>query len=245
MNPPIIGLTTYNDKNKYGFSVASLMHRYIEVIIETGGLPVMIPSGLPENIRQSLLERLDGLLLTGGGDISIERFSGESNPRMVGVDPERDATEFALILAAVDSGKPFLGICRGFQVVNVALGGTLYTHIQEQFPGALKHDYDSGTERRLLAHEVMVEKTSRLAGILGEINLEVNSLHHQGIKDPAPDLRPAAYAPDGLVEALELPDHPFGMAVQWHPEWLTDQAVTRRLFRAFIEAAAKEQAYAP
>jgi putative glutamine amidotransferase len=182
---------------------------------------------------------LDGILLPGGGDISIERFGGEFHPRIDRGDPDRDAIEIALLRNATESGKPFLGICRGFQMVNVALGGTLYTHIQDQMPGAIKHDYDSVTERKLFAHSVKVEQTTHLANVLGEIKLNVNSLHHQGIKDLAPALRPAAYAPDGLVEAVELPEHPFGMAVQWHPEWLLEQPVMQRLFRAFVDAAKK------
>jgi putative glutamine amidotransferase len=237
MSTPIIGLTTYNNKNKYGFPFAALMHAYIAALTESGGIPVMIPSGLADDTLQSLLGRLDGLLLTGGGDIAIGRFDGQWHRRVEGVDPDRDAIEIALLQAAAESGKPFLGICRGIQVINVALGGNLYTHIPDQFPGALKHDYDSGSERQLLVHEVNVEKSSQLAAILGETGIKVNSLHHQGIKELSPALRPAAYAPDGLVEAVELPNHPFGMAVQWHPEWLTDQLVTRRLFRAFVEAA--------
>ena len=239
MSTPVIGLTTYNGENKYGFPIAALMHKYIAALTEAGGAPVLIPSGLADEAVQSLIGRLDGILLTGGGDIAIERFDGESHPRVDGVDPDRDAVEFALLRAAAESGKPFLGICRGFQVVNVALGGTLYTHIQDQFPGALKHDYDSGSQRQVLAHKIRVEKTSHLADILDETDLQVNSLHHQGVKDLAPLLSPVAYAPDGLVEAVELPNHPFGIAVQWHPEWLTDQPVTRRLFQAFVEAAGK------
>jgi putative glutamine amidotransferase len=239
MSTPIIGLTTYNNKNTFGHPIAALAYSYIAVLTEAGGAPVLIPSGLTEDARQSLLIRLDGILLTGGGDIASEHFYGESHPLVDGVDPDRDEVEFALLRAAAESGKPFLGICRGFQVANVALGGTLYTNIQDQFPGALKHDYDSGTQRQFLAHEVDVEKTSHLAGILGENRLRVNSLHHQGLKSLAPELRQAAYAPDGLVEAVELPGHPFGMAVQWHPEWLTDQPATRRLFRAFVVAAGK------
>ncbi len=237
MSSPIIGLTTYNNKNKYGFPFAALMHAYIFALSEAGGVPVMIPSGLTEDARQSLLGRLDGLLLTGGGDIAIGRFEGELHRRVDGVDPDRDAIEFGLLQAAAESGKPFLGICRGIQVINVALGGNLYTHIPDQFPGAIKHDYDSGLQRQLLVHEVNVEKSSQLAVILGETGIKVNSLHHQGLKRLSPALRPAAHAPDGLVEAVELPNHPFGMAVQWHPEWLTDQPATRRLFRAFVEAA--------
>jgi putative glutamine amidotransferase len=237
MSTPVIGLTTYNDKTKYGFPIAALQHKYITALPDAGSAPVMIPSGLTENARESLLGHLDGLLLTGGEDVAIERFNGEAHPRVEGVDLDRDSVELALLQAVAESGIPFLGICRGFQVVNVALGGTLFTHIQDQFPGAIKHEYDSISQRQLLAHAVFVEKASHLASILGEINLDVNSLHHQGAKDLSPVLRPAGYAPDGLVEAMEFPGHPFGLAVQWHPEWLTDQPVTRRLFRAFVEAA--------
>jgi putative glutamine amidotransferase len=237
MSTPVIGLTTYNQKNKAGFPVASVMHAYVTAVREAGGAPLMIPSGLSEEACQIILERLDGLLLTGGGDISVDRFDGEYHARITGVDPERDALEFALLRHSMEAGLPFLGICRGFQVVNVALGGTLYTHIQDQLPGAIKHDYDSGSQREFLAHEVRVVKSSHLAGILGDTSLKVNSLHHQGAKDLAPSVIPIAHAPDSLVEAFELPDHRFGIAVQWHPEWLTEQPATRRLFQAFVEAA--------
>jgi putative glutamine amidotransferase len=237
MSCPLIGLTTYNDKNQYGFPIAALMHKYIQAVSSAGGIPLLIPSGLTEETRRSLFERVDGLLFTGGGDIAIERFGGEVHPRLVSVDPARDTVEFPLLQAAADSGKPFLGICRGFQVANVALGGTLYTDITDQMPGAIKHDYDSATQRQVLAHEVSVEKGSRLAGIFSETLLHVNSLHHQGAKNVAGTLAPVAHAPDGLVEAVELPDHPFGIAVQWHPEWLTDQPSPQRLFAAFVEAS--------
>ena len=239
MSAPIIGLTTYNGKNKYGHPIVALMEKYISAVSEAGGVPILIPSGMTGAAVKVLFDRVDGILLTGGGDIAIERFNGESHPRVEGVDPDRDAVEIALVQAAAESSKPFLGICRGFQVVNVALGGTLYTHIQNQFPGALKHDYDSDLQRQYLAHPIRVENGSALAGILGESRINVNSLHHQGAKDLAPGIKAAAYAPDGLVEGLELPGHPFGMAVQWHPEWLMDQPVTRRLFGAFVEAAGK------
>ena len=235
---PLIGLTTYNQANKYGYPVAALMHKYIQVVTGAGGAPVLIPSGLAEAAVLALAHRLDGILFTGGGDIASRRFGGPDHPRVSDVDPARDAVELALAQAAVDLGRPFLGICRGFQVVVVALGGTLYSDIAGQKPGAIKHAYDSGTERELLAHEVKVKAESRLAAILGELVLKVNSLHHQGAKDIAPRLAPAACAPDGLVEAVELTGHPFGFAVQWHPEWLTDQPSTQRLFRAFVAAAA-------
>jgi putative glutamine amidotransferase len=237
MSTPIIGLTTYNGENKYGFPVAALMHNYVAAVTEAGGTPVLIPSGLTEDACQALIKRLDGILLTGGGDIASDRFKGEPHPREEGVDPARDEIEFSLLQSAVESGRPFLGICRGLQMVNVTLGGALFTHIPDQLPGAIKHDYDSGTQREFLAHTVDIVKNSHLAGILGEIHLNVNSLHHQGVKELAPGLRPTAYAQDGLVEGVEMQNHPFGMAIQWHPEWLRDQPATRRLFRAFVNAA--------
>jgi putative glutamine amidotransferase len=240
MSNPVIGVTTYNGENKYGHPIVALMQRYVSAVSEAGGVPVLIPSSITGEAVKALFDRLDGLLLTGGGDIATERFDGAPHTSVGGVDPARDILELALLQAATESGRPFLGICRGFQVVNVALGGTLYTHIQDQFPGAIKHDYDSDSQRQYLAHVIRLEKGSALAGILGEAEIYVNSLHHQGAKDLASALKPVAYAPDGLVEGLELPDHPFGLAVQWHPEWLTDQPVTRRLFGAFIQAADKD-----
>lgn len=240
MPVPVIGLTTYNGKNTYGLPIVALGRAYINALTKVGAVPVLVPSGMTKSARQFLLERLDGLLLTGGGDIAIERFGGGSHPRVAGVDPERDEVEISLFLAAMESGLPFLGICRGLQVVNVALGGTLFTHIQDQLPDAIKHDYDSGSQRQLLAHEVNVAKASHLVDILGQNIIRVNSLHHQGIKELAPNLHPVGHSPDGLVEAVELVNHPFGMAVQWHPECLMDQPITQRLFQAFVDAAGRE-----
>lgn len=205
--------------------------------MQAGGVPVLIPSELDESDWMELYLRLDGILLSGGGDIAVERYNGLPHPRVDGVDEARDALEFGLLNSAIKEGKPFLGICRGSQVVNVGLGGTLYTHVEDQHPDALKHDYFPNFSRNRLSHPVRVEEGSRLAEIVGEPVLQVNSLHHQGIKDLAPRLKPIAYAPDGLIEAVELSDHPFGLAVQWHPEWLTDQQPTRNLFKAFVNSA--------
>ena len=156
----------------------------------------------------------------------------------VGVEVGQQAVVLAAmkVRAAAEDGKPFLGICRGFQVANVALGGTLYTHIPDQHPNALRHDWYPDIPRDTIAHEVRIEEDSRIGQIFGAPLLRVNSLHHQGIKDLAPVLNAVGYAPDGLIEAVELPDHPFGCAVQWHPEWLTTQHEMRNLFRKFVEA---------
>jgi putative glutamine amidotransferase len=235
---PIIGITTYNATNSHGQPTILLQRSYVRAVMEAGGVPVMIPSSLAEDGWDALYSRLDGVLFSGGGDIALEHFSGEPHPRVYDVDPQRDSVELKMIQASASDGKPFLGICRGAQLVNVGLGGTLYTHIPDQLPGALDHAYP-GHLRTTLVHEVNIEEGTRIAEVLGEPIVKVNSLHHQGLKDIAPSLRVAGHAPDGLVEAVELPDHPFGIAVQWHPEWLTDQQSTRNLFRKFVEAAEK------
>ncbi len=237
MAKPLIGITANNGENRYGRPAVVLLRTYTDAVIRAGGAPVIIPSALPEDGWRTLYAHLDGILFSGGGDIVPERFNGASHPRVDNLDPERDDLEIPLLQTAVQDGKPFLGICRGIQVVNVALGGTLYTHIADQYPNALRHDYYPDYPRDKLAHPVRVEEGSHLAEILGEPILQVNSLHHQGLKDIPAMLKVTAYAPDGLVEGLELPDHPFGIAVQWHPEWLQAHAPMRALFRSFVEAA--------
>jgi putative glutamine amidotransferase len=233
---PVIGITTYQDKGPSGLPNVMIFQAYVRALMQAGGVPVLIPSVLAEDGWGTLYKRLDGVLLAGGGDISLEHFEGDTHPRIDGVDPLRDSVELSLFRAAIEDGKPFFGICRGIQLVNVGLGGTLYTHIPDQHPNAIDHTYP-GNMRTVLVHEVKMEAGTRAAEILGEPILQVNSLHHQGLKDVAPELRITGYAPDGLVEAVELPNHPFGLAVQWHPEWLTDQQPTRALFKAFVDAA--------
>jgi putative glutamine amidotransferase len=233
---PIIGITTNQSTNANGQPTIMLMQSYVNAVIQAGAVPVLIPSRIAEDGWEAVYSRLEGVLFSGGGDIAMEFSPGEPHPRIDGVDRARDSVELKMLQAAASDGKPFLGICRGCQVMNVALGGTLYTHIPDQLPDALDHDYP-GNMRRVLVHEVKLEEGTHLAKIFEESILKVNSLHHQGIKDVAPAMRVAGYARDGLVEAVELPDHPFGLAVQWHPEWLTDQEGTRNLFRKFVEAA--------
>jgi len=235
---PVIGITTFESNNPDGLPIATLLHAYIQAIMQAGGVPVLIPSMLAEQGWDVLYERLDGILFSGGGDIAPGYYHGENHQRIAGIDPLRDTIEFNLLRAVVADGKPFLGICRGIQTVNVGLGGTIYEHLGEQFRGEIDHTYPS-TMRTTLVHEVKIEEGTRIAEVVEEPILKVNSLHHQGLKDIAPNLRVTAHAPDGLVEAVELPDHPFGLAVQWHPEWMTDQLSTRKLFKAFVDAAGK------
>ena len=233
---PIIGITTFESTNPDGLPTVTLLQAYVYAITQAGGVPVLIPSMLVESGWNVLYGRLDGVVFSGGGDIAPERFGGENHPRVAGIDLLRDSIELNLLRALVDDGKPFLGICRGIQTVNVGLGGTLYEHLGEQFAKGIDHTYPS-TMRTHLVHEVKIEEGTQIAEAVGEPILKVNSLHHQGLRDVAPALRVTGYAPDGLVEAVELPEHPFGLAVQWHPEWMTDQLSTRKLFKAFVDAA--------
>ncbi len=238
MTRPLIGITTRNGKDVDGHPTVGLQQAYVNAVTEAGGAAVPIPCNLPQEILKDLYSRLDGVLFSGGGDIAIELFSGSPHPRVEGVDPLRDAAELTLLRSAAEGSKPMLGICRGAQLMNVALGGTLYTHLRDQLPNALDHDYP-GSLRRVLVHPVNVDETSRSAEIFGETFLQVNSLHHQGLKDIAPGLRVVGRAPDGLAEVVEIPYHPFAVAVQWHPEWLTDQPAMQRLFHSFVDAARK------
>jgi putative glutamine amidotransferase len=214
----------------------SVTEAYVQAILQAGACPVLIPLGLPIETLDALFSHLDGILFTGGGDIAAAYYTTPDHPRVTEVDPDRDRVEFYLLAKAVQQGAPFLGICRGLQLVNVGLGGTLSADILSERPGALNHAYYPGWPRDHLAHPVELSPGTRLAGILSETLLSVNSLHHQAIDRLALDLTPAAYSPDGLVEAVELPGHPFGLAVQWHPEWLTTHASMRALFRAFVQA---------
>jgi len=237
---PIIGLTTRKALTPAGLPVVMVQHTYIHAIIQAGGTPILIPSDLPKARWRELHQRLDGILFTGGGDIALEHFNGQPHPKVDGVDEARDVLELDLAHSAAEAGTPFLGICRGLQVANVALGGTLYTDIYDQATGALNHSYENTDplkERTHLVHAIRIEANSRIRDILGASLLQVNSLHHQGIKDLAPGLQATAFAPDGIIEAIELPDHRFGIAVQWHPEWLTDDESAQRLFKAFVDAA--------
>lgn len=238
MKKPLIGITTRNGKDADGHQTISIQHSYVNAITQAGGVAIPIPSVLPKENFMQLYSQLDGILFSGGGDISLDYFNGLDHPRIDGIDDARDSTELTLMRSAANDGKPILGICRGAQVMNIALGGTLYTHIIDQLPGAIDHDYP-GNMRRVIVHPVNVDETTRAAEIFGETLLKVNSLHHQGLKAIAPPLRVAGHAPDGLVEVVELPDHPFAVSVQWHPEWLTDQQPTRNLFKAFVDAATR------
>lgn len=236
MAAPLIGITTDRMVRDSGLLQQGITQAYIEAVYQAGGCPVLIPLGGPEAMYAELAQRLDGLLFTGGGDVHPAAYASQPHPKVAYVDEDRDRVEIALLHLAIERRLPFLGICRGLQVINVALGGSLFEDIVAQRPDSLKHDYSPGYPRNYLAHSVDIQNGSRLEQVLALQQAQVNSLHHQAVRRLAKGLTATASAPDGVVEALELEDYPFGMAVQWHPEWLREHLCMRALFRTFIQA---------
>ncbi len=234
--PPLIGLTGGTDCNKTGSILCQVGQAYVTAIQKAGGMPLLIPTGENSGSLQPLIERLDGILLTGGGDIDPTRFHGQPHPKVYGISPERDALELSLIEEGLSAGKPLLAICRGIQVLNVAFGGSLHTHIEGQVKNSLKHDWFPDYPRDKLAHSISLKKGSILQSIFNQESIEVNSLHHQGINQVGQDLEAIGVAPDGLVEALVVKNADFALGIQWHPECLPENPGMQALFMAFISA---------
>ncbi|HSH04451.1 MAG TPA: gamma-glutamyl-gamma-aminobutyrate hydrolase family protein [Anaerolineae bacterium] len=237
-SPPLIGCTTYRKTAQDPpIDVFALMPHYINAVRAAGGIPILIPLGLTENELNHIFNRIDGLLLPGGGDIDPAIYQGHMHATVSGIDVDRDRIEFHLVKRAYTEKKPLLAICRGHQVMNVALGGTLWEDVHSQMNDGLKHDYND-LDRTQRPHQVRIEASSHLARALGRDVSPVNSIHHQGIRQLSPKLIPTAWAPDGLIEAIEAPDHPFAVGVQWHPENLvTSDDAMLNLFKAFVTAA--------
>lgn len=202
---------------------------YVRALEGAGLVPLAIPMILAPDRAAAALEAVRGLVLTGGEDVAPARYGAAPHPRLGDVDPARDAAELALIDAARRRRLPILAICRGIQILNVALGGTLYQDLDSERPGPVPHNEASN-------HAVRVEAGSLLERTLGTRSASVNSRHHQAIRDLAPGLKAVAWADDGVIEAAEPADAgaPWIVAVQWHPEDLTERA----LFDGFARAVA-------
>lgn len=207
---------------------------YIIALESAGLVPLVVPPLTSTVAARTILATVDGLVLTGGEDVDSALYGQERHSKGGMPNRTRDATEIALVLAARELAKPVLAICRGPQLLNVALGGTLIQDIGSQVPGALEHNATGDRASRV--HDVDVEAGSRIAEAMGAIHLSVNSLHHQSVGELAPGLRITARAPDGIVEGVES-DSPdwWAIAVQWHPEEMNDspEPWDRGLFRAF------------
>lgn len=247
-NRPVIGITTQTLQSIDGIPASLpdswvMNQRYFIAATMVGGVPWMIPlldDDLP-TLRE-IYERLDGILIPGGVDMDPATFGETRHPKLGALDPARDRVELQLTRWAIEDKKPVLGLCRGIQVINVSLGGTLYQDIEAQVPAAIKHDYfpTAGFERDHLAHEVELAPGTRIRKALERGRIQVNSMHHQAIKDLAPALVASAVAPDGLVEAVEHDSDHFLVGVQWHPEvFEMSDPHTRHLFAEFIAQSMK------
>ncbi|MGE5123656.1 MAG: gamma-glutamyl-gamma-aminobutyrate hydrolase family protein, partial [Acidobacteriaceae bacterium] len=204
MPKPLIGLTTTFIPRHLHPPVYGVNRPYTKAIQLAGGIPLLIPNNLAEDDLDLLLSRVDGILFTGGYDIDPACYGHPDHPLVEKVDHDRDRVEIRLARSAAHSGKPFLGICRGIQLINVALGGNLYEHLPDQLLGNV-HLENHDKPRNFLAHSVIVNPRNTLAQILTSGEARVNSLHHQGVRQVASSLEVTALAPDGLVEGIELP----------------------------------------
>ncbi|HET91776.1 MAG TPA: gamma-glutamyl-gamma-aminobutyrate hydrolase family protein [Chloroflexi bacterium] len=240
MNDPVIGITgrTEQSARPPNIPLYSIGQTYVHAILLARGAPVVIPPHLDEDRLRAIFERIDGLLLSGGGDVQPSFFGERDSGLLWSLDERRDRTELALARWALAERLPVLAICRGHQVLNVAAGGTLIQDIPTQVPGALTHTVVAGSPRDSVAHTVEVMAGSRLSAMFGAGELGVNSAHHQAVKDVGADMVVTARAPDGIIEGLERRDHPFCVSVQWHPEAMGEtHPPMRQLFAGLVQAA--------
>lgn len=242
---PLIGVTTQTlhaiEGIPEGLPNSWVMNqRYVHAVMAAGGVPVLVPL-LAEDpaTLHDIYDRLDGLCVPGGIDVDPAYYRTGRHQDLGRLDPARDTTEMVLTRWAVRDGKPFLGLCRGLQILNVTHGGTLWQDLAVERAESIKHDYfpTAGWERDHLAHTIDVAPATRLGDALGGHGVTVNSMHHQGVRDLGARLTATAWAPDGLIEAIELQGQ-FAVAVQWHPEMFEPGApAVGRLFSAFVDAA--------
>jgi putative glutamine amidotransferase len=237
VSQPLIGVSTSITIGEYP-ERSYVNSAYLRAVEQAGGIPVLLPPQLGAAARETLWRRLDALVLTGGGDIEPARFGESAHPKTALVSPARDALELELVDRALTDDVPLFGICRGLQVLNVALGGTLHQHVPDVVGDAVQHS--QAEKRHVATHPVkLLTEGTRLGDILGTPELAVNSFHHQALRTLGRGLREVAWAPDQVIEAIEHEDRRrFVVAVQWHPEDLVDHdAAARALFSAVVEAA--------
>jgi len=231
---PIIGLTALRSPDQTSYHHI-LTGPYVRCITAAGGYPIVLPS-IPERCEEAL-SLVDGLLLIGGGDIEAKHLGLTNHPKAKFFNPLRDEFELAVIRLAAQRKMPMLGVCRGLQMMNIALGGSLYQDVNDEQGTDFDHQREKTPD--LPVHAVSIAAESCLASILGTTSLSVNSVHHQAIKDVSSKLKAVAWAPDGVIEAAEAcGDSGFMLGVQWHPERISEkQPEQLRLFERFVVAA--------
>jgi putative glutamine amidotransferase len=239
---PVIGIPCAIYPDSWFTPASGNAVSYLRAVEAAGGIPLLIHLTRDGEVLDAHYARCDALLFAGGEDIEPARYGAAPRPELGKTNPAQDEVEIGLARRAAAEGKPMLGICRGMQLLNVALGGTLYQDIPAELPATFNHD--ESTDRRdmsYLAHPLALAEDSWLAERLGAAELVVNTLHHQALRDIAPSLRVTGRAPDGVVEAVEGTGAGFILGVQCHPEELWERADTRwaRLFEGFIAVAGK------
>jgi putative glutamine amidotransferase len=232
MRKPIIGIGSDVAHSDGERDRAFVYTTYIESLKRAGAVPVLIPPQ-PENAAD-LIDSLDGLLLAGGEDCDPAEYGEEPHPTCAPMDQRRQKNDVSLARIARERRMPTLGICLGEQVMNVAAGGTLIQDINSALQTEIDHASEPSDRHR---HDVLIEQGTKLAGILPSQEYIVNSSHHQAVSRVGSGLRVTAHAPDGVVEGLEDPAHPFYVGVQWHPEDMPGEESASALFGAFVEAS--------
>ena len=232
---PLIALTPYFNIER---DEPYMRPAYLKAIRAAGGTPLILPLDLEEDDLLQIVNTFDGFLFTGGPDIHPFYFGEETQAHCGNVCLRRDSMELTLLKLVMKARKPILGICRGIQLLNVALGGDIYQDIPSQFPQEFPVAHTQPFDYVIPSHKVDVVPGTLLARLTGCETLQVNSMHHQACRRLAPGLTACGYASGGLIEAVEKPDYPFFLGVQWHPEYLWEQdSCMRAIFEAFVKAA--------
>ena len=237
MTRPLIGITAYPrvvDIVPVPTLLQTANRFYLEAVLRAGGIPLILPVMDPA-LAPAALAPFAGLLIPGGGDVDPACYLERPGPETGSVDRDRDAWDLACARTALEARVPLLAICRGAQVLNVALGGSLIQDV----PSATGVNHSWGTRYDEQVHQVSIAPQSRLAGLLGADEVGTNSLHHQAVGRPGTGVAPVAWAPDGTVEAFEVDGRPEVVAVQWHPELMTTDSVQQRLFRSLVDNATR------
>ena len=239
---PLIGIPCHAlIRAETGRPIYANNRSYVHAIESAGGFPILIPMINDLSILNSLLSRLDGLLLPGGIDLHPSRYGEEVHPLTEEADHKLDEFEITLASWAFQHDIPVLGVCRGMQLINIVLGGTLFQDIDDQYTDNIAHSHRDWP-RTHLAHHITIEPGSRMETVLGSREVWVNSLHHQAIKDPGKGVRITGRAPDGVPELIEVSGYRFIMAAQSHPEEIyTIEPAFKRLFVAFVQASSSRR----
>lgn len=227
---PVIGITSYGVNEAGDYSLPAV---YVHAVRRAGGLPVLLPPDADE--AEGVCERVDGILLTGGGDIDPRHYNGQQHDEIYNINEERDKGEFRVVEFVLERQIPTLAICRGIQVLTVFLGGSLHEHLPDVYGEDIIHRLPLRVACR---HAVEIISGSKLAGIMSRSPVEIVSWHHQAIKDVPGDVVVTARSVDGVIEAIEMDSHPWLIGVQWHPELsAAEDPLQQKLFDTLVEQA--------